>query len=183
MFVVSTLSVFNILLFKPLFPLNFILHFYFLAHMLLVSHRFVDPKVILFLSSFLRPLFYSQYCIVYGKYSFSTLGYHTIWNNISTNILGDLSLKGCFTVLSFSYFSKFAIQSQLLWEHIWVCEVSRLYPSKFVENCFNFFIPLPQYLGSGILSLLLHFHARRWKLTFYLLILFILALKNWWPYM
>ena len=48
MFVVSTLSVFNILLFKPLFPLNFILHFYFLAHMLLVSHRFVDPKVILF---------------------------------------------------------------------------------------------------------------------------------------
>ena len=48
MFVVSTLSVFNILLFKPLFPLNFILLFYFLAHMLLVSHRFVYPKVILF---------------------------------------------------------------------------------------------------------------------------------------
>ena len=183
MFVVSTLSVFNILLFKPLFPLNFILLFYFLAHMLLVSHRFVYPKVILFfiIISETSVLFTVLYSI--WKIQFSTLGYHTIWKNISTSILGDLSLKGCFTVLSFSYFSKFAIQSQLLSEHIWVCEVSRLYPSKFVENCFNFFIPIPQYLGSGILSLLLHFHGRRWKLTFYLLILFILALKNWWLYM
>ena len=148
--------------------------------MYLVFHRFVYPKVIFSFITISETSILLTVLFSYEKYSFSTSGYHTSWKNISAAIFGNLSLKGHFTLLSFFTIISLIFPSNLscfgsLYEFV-KC-AGYILPSLLKIVCFNFFILLLLCNIQEVEYSLFcrHLHAKRWKLMFYLLILFSLA--------